>query len=167
MEGIRQLTDSVFADVPVQTASIFKNALSETFFKQFISPGQSLGEETKTRMVADRWRSVSDFDTSAGTMKIQHNFVFRNWEQHLGRHCALVEYTLGFDMKGSLPDKSSNQPFKITNGSGSGKTWFDPILGMPVESVNDQDMEFSAPANVQTKIKQHIAATLIDVRGEK
>ena len=62
-----------------------------------------------------------------------------------------------------LPNSSptSDSPH-IENGKFSGETWFDPDLGMVVESVEHQSREISNRGPTQ-KIEQTVRVTLVDV----
>jgi RNA polymerase sigma factor (sigma-70 family) len=96
VEGVDKLMNRVSGGNPHQEA-MFKQIFGEDSLKQYAS----LGEWFPNRMVnvGESWPVKKDVASSAGTLTVDMNFIFKNWEQHGDRKCAHIEETAIFRRK--------------------------------------------------------------------
>jgi hypothetical protein len=76
-------------------------------------------------------------------MNIDLNYTFKGWEQREKRKCVALDFTGTMASKGEAPAPGvgpMGMTMKVESGKLSGKTWFDPDLGHPVEIAINQDM---------------------------
>ena len=110
--------------------------------KQMIEFG---GAPSSPLKIGQSW--VTDRELNAGvigTFRLNLTNTFAGWQQHENKKCARINIT------GTLTSVSSRNltnfvaatpAMKIQNGKVTGKSWFDPQLGIAVETVLDQNFE--------------------------
>jgi hypothetical protein len=102
--------------------------------------GQSLPR--KPVKPGDRWPVQTEVVMGPlGKAELNLDYTFTGWEQRDQRNCAVLEFkgTMTSKSAGSAPGPMGGS-FNIEKGTLSGKEWFDPDLGMGVETSIDQDM---------------------------
>src|SRR6185369_274350 len=73
-----------------------------------------------------------------GTLVLDLDFKFNAWEQREKRLCALLEFAGTMQSKAGETNTAMGGTMSIDHGTITGKVWFDPALGMAVESATDQ-----------------------------
>jgi hypothetical protein len=88
---------------------------------------------------------------SLGTLATDYHFTFQSWEKRGPRTCARLEFDGTLKSKSGTNSDAAGMAMTIQNGTVSGVTWFDPELGVAVDSVANQDisMVMSIPVNVR------------------
>lgn len=115
--------------------------------------------------VGDSWTSSQDITSPAGVATIDGTYTFKDWEQHSGHNCVHIL------VNGDIKTKSANAAsigavVKITKGAINGDAWFDPDLGMFVDSNTDQDMTLdiaTRQADITEHMKQNVEMSLLNV----
>ena len=84
-----------------------------------------------------------------GTMVVDSTYTFKNWEQHGKRTCARLEFQGTVKSKTDPNSKPAGMTMSISDGSSSGVSWFDPELGMIIDTTASQDMkmDMTMPGN--------------------
>jgi hypothetical protein len=98
-------------------------------------------------------------DPTLGVLSWNLQSTFKDWESRSNHNCVHFEYA---GTLSSHSDKGPNAP-RVENGKMSGETWFDPQLGMVVDSINDQDLRLKlliGDQSVTPHITQRIHLTL-------
>jgi hypothetical protein len=75
-----------------------------------------------------------------GTLMLNYDFTFKSWEMHGKRNCARLEFAGTIK---SMPDTNASptgMTMNITDGNSSGISWFDPELGITIDTTMNQDM---------------------------
>ena len=161
--GVNELMQRVAAAGNPQQQAVFRQMFGEETLKQYAS----LGRWMPNRLVktGESWSQKRDAATPAGTVTVDMKFTFKNWEQHGGRQCAHIEY------EGTISTKTMSTAvgaaIQIEQGKITGDLWFDPDLGMIVESDNLQNLALKVTTQAQTsrpQLKQRSRLTLVDVR---
>ena len=136
MEGYPELVNRVAGGNPKEQAA-FRDLFNETALEKF---GSFAEDSTPRRVVklGDSWAVRLKVPSNAGALNVDLKCTFKNWEQHADRKCMRIKFT-GKITPQTTPN-TPNLPVKIEKGRLSGETWFDPELGMVVESVFDADM---------------------------
>ena len=102
--------------------------------------------------------------SNSGNLNLDIKCVFKNWEQRADHKCMHITYT-GSVSPEAGPDVSTLR-IKIEKGKISGDAWFDPDLGMMVESAEDVDAQLKINQNgkIQTvPLNEKTRGTLIAV----
>ena len=58
----------------------------------------------------------------------------------MGRRCALLEYTGTISIKKSADEQPLGMQMSLKDGTIYGKTWYDPAIGMTIDSSSEQHM---------------------------
>jgi hypothetical protein len=136
MEGYQELVSRVAGKNPREQAA-FRDLFNENALEKY----GSFAEDTTPRRVVklgDSWAIRLVVPSNAGILNVDIRCTFKNWEQHADRKCMRIKFTGNFSPQAA--PNTPNLPVKIEKGRLSGETWFDPELGMVVESVLDADM---------------------------
>ena len=162
VEGVDELMNRISGGKPQQEA-MFKQIFGEGSLEQYATIGEWLPNRTVN--VGESWSKKKDVTSSAGTLTVDMNFVFKNWEQHGDHKCAHIEET--GDISTKTISNASGVVIKIENGKISGDVWFDPELGMIVEVNNNQDITMNVTTQTQTmrlQMTTKYRLTLVDVQ---
>jgi RNA polymerase sigma factor (sigma-70 family) len=146
MEGYQELVNRVAGENPKEQAA-FRELFSENALKKC----GSIGEDTTPRRVVklgDSWAIRLEVPSNVGILNVDIRCTFKNWEQHADRKCMRIKCTGNFSPQAG--PNAANLPVKIEKGRFSGNIWFDPELGMIVESALDEDMNLKITRQGQT-----------------
>src|SRR5208282_1868168 len=124
----------------------FKDLFSEITLEKY---GSAFEDTVQRRVVklGDRWAISLKVPSNAGNLNVDIKCVFKNWEQRAGHKCLHITYT------GSISTEAGSDAValrvKIEKGTVTGDVWFDPELGMAVESFQDVDAQLKVNQNGQ------------------
>jgi hypothetical protein len=112
-----------------------------------------------------------------GTMNVDNTVTFQSWEQRGKRNCARLEFQGTFKSKPGSDTKMAGMSMSISDGNTSGVAWFDPELGMVIDTTMSQDMKMNItmpvnrrgnaagkPQTITSTIKQEINIKLESVK---
>jgi hypothetical protein len=142
VEGVNELRDRMTTSGPRDPASMFKSIFSEDYFKQIMDYSRNL--PPKPVQPGDTWsvkREIAMGDL--GVMVFNYDITFQRWEQRGKRNCARLEF------QGTVKSRSIQNPgpngmtVALQDGTTSGVSWFDPELGMFIDSTFNQDMKMT------------------------
>ena len=138
IEGVDALTSHLAANGRADSANSMKSMFSDDSLKQMIS-GQHL--PPKPVQPGDSWPVQMDLAMGdLGTMAMDYTFSFARWEMHGKRTCARLEFQGSLKSKNLPAPASSGTTVSIQDGDSSGVAWFDPELGMVIETIMNQNM---------------------------
>jgi hypothetical protein len=164
MEGVDELMKRVGFNRKSQEHAMFKQMFSEATLKQYGSLGETM--PNRSIKVGDSWPMKREIYTDIGLMTLDMKCTFKNWEQHGDRKCAHI-LTEGEILSGPSTN-AVNPTAKIEKGKLSSEMWFDPELGMSIESETNQKMTVRIITGGQTivpQIIQKIRVMLVDVKS--
>jgi hypothetical protein len=162
MEGLEELMGQIRTMGRPQDQMIFQQMFSGDILKEYVS----FGDMMPNRMVAkgDRWRKTKDFASPGGMVATDTEYTFKNRARHRDRQCMQIGVAGTISAK---PDATAqNSPRRNIKGKLTGDAWFDPELGMVVDSTFDQNitMEIMNRGQAVTlQITMKIRFTLVDV----
>jgi hypothetical protein len=139
IEGIDEMLNRLSTGTsPAQLAPL-KSMFSEGYFKQMMSANRFM--PPKAVQPGDTWPVQIEYPMGMmGTLVLNYDFTFKSWEMHGKRNCARLE--LDVTIK-SIPDTNASptgMSITITDGNSSGVSWFDPELGITIDTTMNQDM---------------------------
>ena len=130
-----RLSTGAQADQLAQLRSMF----SEGYLKQRMSEYQILSPNPV--QPGDTWPVHFEFSLDKlGTIVVDDTFTFQNWEIHGKRYCARLEFQGTIKSGESADPDPKGMSFKISDGSGSGSSWFDPELGVTLDTTMNQNL---------------------------
>ena len=148
LEGMDDLVNRLSSGNQDAAASSIKKMFNEGYFKQMMSANWFLPH--KPVQPGDTWPAHMELPmTGLGTMTLDYNITFKNWEMHGKRNCARLEYDGTIKLKPEVNPAVNELNLSIPEGSTAGVSWFDPELGIMIDSAMNQDMTMiiTLPAN--------------------
>jgi hypothetical protein len=145
VEGIQELFDraqggeatGLAARRQEWTSGVLGRIYNADYFKQMVDVGSLPAGVVR---IGDHWTREQEIDVGlVGRVVATLTNTLRGWQQHDGRKCARIE------INGSLAMKNERSAVllalfdaKLQDGRVSGKSWFDPVAGLPRETVLEQ-----------------------------
>jgi hypothetical protein len=140
IEGVDQLMNQISAAGPAGAS--LKSMFNDGYLKGMIGENQYL--PGKPVSPSDTWPAHIETDMgSMGTMVMDFNFTFQNWEMRGKRNCARLDFDGTLKTKPNPSADSSAMSMSIQDGKTSGTLWFDPELGIVLESTLNHDMNMA------------------------
>jgi len=141
MEGVDELEKRLSSGASADTSAFSRIQFSEGYLKQMMN-GLYCCLPPKAVQPGDTWPFQMEMAMSPlGKMTIDYTVTFQSWEQHWKRNCARLEFQSTVKTK---PDPNSNPAGTSVSsfeGTISGVAWFDPELGMIIETAGNNDMK--------------------------
>jgi RNA polymerase sigma factor (sigma-70 family) len=163
VEGVNELMKRIDATDKSPTGAAFKEIFTEQNLKRYVSFDDLM--PNKTIDLGGNWAVKKHVVTPSGTVIADVKYTFKNWAQHDDRRCAHLEITGVFaSPKASI---ASGMLTDIRNGKISGDAWFDPELGMVVDSGANESMTLAVTTQAGAftpKVTQKIQTTLVDMQ---
>lgn len=142
IEGADELAQKLESAGEGNRLEHFKNFYSDGFLRQMIIATRSV--PSKPVQPGDSWPAHIEFGTrTAGTLCTDDNFTFQSWEKHAGRNCARLEFRGTITNKRETSADPASMSVDIIDGKSSGVCWFDPDLGLMLETALKHDMSLA------------------------
>jgi hypothetical protein len=150
--GVDDLMARLSAGQQDQGLAEFKSMYNEGYFKQMMSANLFL--PSKPVQPGDTWPVQFEIPLGLmGTMVMNYDFTFHSWELHGKRNCARMEFSGTVQTKPDPHAKPGALAINIQNGTSLGTSWFDPELGLTIETTVNQNltMVMHVPMNQMPK----------------
>jgi hypothetical protein len=161
IEGVDDMMNRMASGAQPQALAPLKSMFSEGYFKQLMSANLFL--PSNPVQPGDSWPVQLEIPLSVlGTMIMNYNFTFKNWEMHGARNCARLEFDGTIQTKPDSTPNATGFTMSIQNGAVSGVSWFDPELGITIDTSINQNfsMIMQIPQNPRAKPKAGVAAKM-------
>jgi hypothetical protein len=163
VEGYEDLIARMSGTNQPQMQAMVRSMFSEDNLKEMFMQAQVLPDLPVNR--GDSWPVKLEVNLGPmGIMNMDLNYTFRDWEQHESRRCTRLEYTGVLSLKSAASD--SPVAMKMDNGRASGNTWFDPGLGMVVDTAGDHAMKLNITSegkDMSMQVMQKMNVKLLEV----
>jgi hypothetical protein len=160
IEGMDDMMNRLSAGGNAAATASLKSMYSEGYFKQMMSANRFM--PPKAVQPGDTWPVQFEFPMAAlGTMVLDYTFTFQSWEMHGKRNCARMEFSGTIQTKPDPAAKPGAMSISILDGSSTGMSWFDPELGITIDTTMNQDMKMvvTVPMPQRAKAGAKKAAT--------
>jgi len=150
VDGIKELMERAQGDIGTSAPDqrrdwmrdILQRIYNEDYFKQWVDLGALPGTSVR---IGDSWTRQQEIDVGlVGRVLVTTTNTLRGWQQQNGKKCARFDISGGFRMK---TDKAEGflalLGLGVQDGRISGKAWFDPVLGLPIETSFEQKCTIS------------------------
>ena len=177
IEGVKELNDRVAASAPAQTRGMLQGMLNEDYFRQMIDYSKYLPSQPVKP--GDTWTTHPEIPTGPfGTLVMDLDYTFKGWEKHEKRDCALLEFSGPLKTKGEPGAGMMGMKMSLDGGNTTGKSWFDPQLGVMIEVAMDMKMNLriglpaqgaaannpaAQPQTMTAPLNQKITVKLVEV----
>jgi hypothetical protein len=165
IDGVREFTEHVMKDAPPQVRGAFDGMYNEGYFKQLCDMARMA--PNRSVKPGDSWQSqVKEEMGSVGTIVMDVNLKFKNWELHGERKCARIESTgkITSIPPATAANSAAGMTMAIESGTMSAVGWFDPELGITVDRGADQLMNLritTSGNSVTNAIRQKVSFKLL------
>ncbi|HMP83322.1 MAG TPA: DUF6263 family protein [Verrucomicrobiota bacterium] len=159
VEGVSELMTRIGFNRKSQTHAMFGQMFSEETLKQYGAFGEAM--PNRIVKVGESWSDEREMDSGIGRMNVDMKSTFKNWNQYGDYKCALIRVEGKMSSASGAP--SPGTTITMEKGTTSGDIWFDPVLGMIVNQIVNQDMTLKMMAGSQSispQIKQRIRVAL-------
>jgi len=179
VRGIPEITAKINAGSAARGQGALRKLLTPQYLRHLIDVTMLPSDAVR---VDDTWpgQLALNLGSLGGSVDADVTYRFKGWQQRGDRKCALVEF------EGKMKGRGTNSPpakggvsASVEDGSLNGRTWFDPDLGMVVESTFDHSAVTkgtikwrragtNAPPQSYTSIlRQHSTVKLIELEPAK
>ncbi len=139
LEGMDDLVNRLSTGKQDAAATALKSMFNEGYFKQMMSANRFLPPQPV--QPGDTWPAHFDLPmTGLGTMTLDYNITFKSWEMHGKRNCARLEFDGNMKLKPGATPSPGGLNLSIPEGTTTGVSWFDPELGIAIDSMINQDL---------------------------
>jgi Family of unknown function (DUF6263) len=149
MEGVDELENRLSSGAQADWLVPFKSAMfSKDRFKLIMSANRYL--PPKAVQPGDTWPNTLSFEMGPlGTMTMDFNSTFQSWEMHGKRNCARLEIQGTIKSTPGTNANPTGLTMTITGGDFTGISWFDPELGITIDTTMNEDikMVMNIPTN--------------------
>ena len=152
IEGVDALVSRLTTGGPADMTTGLKGMFNEGYFKQIMDSSRYL--PSKPVQPGDTWPIQMEIAMGPlGTMEMNYTITFQSWEQHGKRICARLEFQGTLKSKPDPNAKPAGMTMSISDGNTSGVSWFDPELGMVIDTTANQDMKMNMTMPVNPRGK--------------
>lgn len=180
VEGIEELQNRLFEGGGTGgIGALIKGIYNEGYFKQIMDYNRFL--PAAAVKPGDTWPVQYEVPLGPmGTLVMNLNITLQSWETHGKRECARLEYEGTLQTKQGSSMAVQGISMTLQDGNVTGISWFDPELGMVIDTSMNQDITMimtvpvakrnGAPKNLPTsmtltnQIKQNLEYKFISVK---
>ena len=150
IEGVDAMVERMTAGGPADATTGLKSMFNEGYFRQIMDSSRFL--PSKPVQPGDTWPVQQEIAMGPiGTMTLDYTVSFQSWEPHGKRICARLESQGTLKSKPDSNSKLAGMTMSISDGNTSGVSWFDPELGMVIETTVNQDMKMNMTVPVNPR----------------
>jgi hypothetical protein len=175
--GLDEFLTKIAKTSPPRSREIMTNVFGEDTFKQMVELGRGL--PSYPVQPGDTWSATNEIVSGPmGKLKMNLDYTFEKWEAREGRACAVLQFEGTLESSGGGGIGPMGLKMQLESGTMTGRTWFDPDLGTPVETDADQEMQMLMTANIprigdkgggtrtfSTHLRQDIVMKLVEFSG--
>jgi len=139
VEGVDDLMNRLSTGAKAEQLAPLKSMFNEGYFKQMMSANRFL--PTNAVQPGDTWPVQLEIPLGMlGTMVMNYDFTFERWEMHGKRECARVEFQGTIQSKPGSGANPGGMVMSVQDGATSGIFWFDPELGITIDTTMNQNL---------------------------
>jgi len=175
VRGISEITNKLYNGGTARAQTLVRRLFTPQYLRHLIDLIVLPADPVR---IKDSWSGQMALNSGPliGGITGDVTYTFRGWQEHDQRKCALVEFTGTVKPRGKPGGPIANN---MENGTINGKTWFDPELGIVVESISDQAATSKGsikwrragtnapPQSYTSNFRQHTSIKLVDVEVNK
>jgi hypothetical protein len=141
IEGVDELVNRLSSGGQADGLASFRESMfSKDRFMQIMSVNRYM--PPKAVQPGDTWPVKQSFEMGPlGTMTMDFDGTFQKWEMHGQRNCARLEFQGTIKSTPGTNANPTKLSMTITDGDFSGVSWFDPELGITIDTTMNQDIK--------------------------
>jgi hypothetical protein len=139
VEGVDELMNRLSSGAQAESLAVLKSMFSEGYLKQMMSHNRFL--PPKPVQLGDTWPVHFELPMATmGVMLLDYTFTLKKWEMHGKRNCARMEFEGTVKTKPDPNPSPAGMSISGLDGTATGVSWFDPELGMTIDTQMNQDI---------------------------
>ncbi len=139
VEGFQEFRDKMTGGGSPQAQAMINSVFGEDYFKQMVRYGDGL--PPKAVSPGESWPVQTEVVMGPlGTMVMDLTYTYTGMEEREKRQCAALVFGGTMKTKPGQTAGTLGSAMNVTDGKTTGTTWFDPALGMAVETALKQNM---------------------------
>jgi hypothetical protein len=163
-------------------AGMLRNVYNEDMFRQLI---EMAGAPPNSVRVGETWTSTRDAGAPMiGKLVVSTTNTLRGWQEHEAKKCARVDFSGTITLGTNVAANPMAAFMSLENGTVVGHYWFAPEIGIPIETVLEQNMTMSivnmggqfrrtnntanantnTPARISAPIHQSVSLKLLEIK---
>lgn len=140
IDGVEALVNRLTTGGQADSLATLKSMFSEGYFKQMMSANQFMPPNAV--QPGDTWPVRMEVPMAElGTLVMDYTFTFQSWETHGERSCARLDFSGTIQTKLGSTIKTGGVSVSISDGTTDGSSWFDPELGITIDTKMNQVMK--------------------------
>jgi hypothetical protein len=140
LEGVDELVNRLSSGPEAGALTPLKSMFSGDYFKQTMNQNRFL--PPKAVQLNDTWPVHLEVPMGTmGTMVMDYEVTFQSWELRGKRHCARLQFQGTTKSKPNPDSNPAGMFISSLDGTSSGVSWFDPELGLTVDTIMNQDIK--------------------------
>ncbi len=152
LEGAEALMNRITASGPANVINGFKTMFNYGSLKQMINAGFLPPQPVQP---GDTWPVQTEIVMGdLGTMVMDYTYTLTGWEKHGQRTCARLEFQGTMKIKPGAAAAPTGLATSVHDGNSSGVSWFDPELGMVIDTTLNQDMNVTMNVPITARGKR-------------
>ena len=153
VEGVDEMMARLSTGRNAAAVAPLKSMYSEGYFKQILSSSRFMPPNAVSP--GDSWPVKMEVPMDPlGTLVMDYTFTLTRWETHGARNCARMEFQGTMQTKTAPKANSTGMTMTIQNGTTSGVSWFDPELGITIDTQMNQDLTMNITVPKNPRVKQ-------------
>ena len=158
MDAVDELQQRIVAGPSSEASPLSRMQFSRDYLRQSINALHYF-LPAKAVQPGDSWKFPLDFIMGPlGTIHVDYSVTFQNWELH-GKHtCAHLVFQAALNNSVAPKPDANGTTTTSFGGNLMGDTWFDPDLGMLIETIENSDMKMSMSAPAAPGANAAVAA---------
>lgn len=148
IEGLPDLVKKLSEGSNPAMKATIKSMINESYFKEMMSSARYL--PSKPVQPGDTWPVVIETTSGQlGDITMDYTMTFKGWEMHGVRNCVRLDFT--GSIKGKPGETPNGMTMDLQDGQTSGVSWFDPDLGIIIDTQVSHDMKIVMTMNAMGK----------------
>jgi hypothetical protein len=173
LESLQQYMDKTLAKTAPEIGNTLKGMFSEDSMKSMFKNFEPLTD--KPIKVGETWTSTQELSLPfLGKTLLNNYYTFKEWDKRTDQRLAFVQFSGNMDSQSKKGADAGLMNISLENAFFTGKSWYNPEIGIAVETQIDQDMTFIIKTKVPvrgktqeqaitSKMKNRVSVKLVDI----
>ncbi len=150
IEGTEELASRLSSISPSDSLGTLKSMFSEDYLKQMMSHNQFM--PNKPVQPGDSWPLHIQMPMAPlGKLTVDYTITLQGWEPHGPRNCARLEFQGTIKSEPDPTPPAGGVKIGAFEGDVSGVSWFDPELGIIIDTTVKEDIQMAMSVTVAGK----------------
>ena len=172
-ESFQESMERTLTKAPPEVESTLKAMFSEKSLKDMFKNFEPVAD--KPVKVGETWNTQQELTLPAlGKTVINIYYTFKEWDKQTGQRLAFVQFSGNMDVQSKKGADLGPMNISLENAFFTGKSWYNPDIGIGVETQIDQDITMLIKTKmrvrgkmqeqqIRSKVKNQASTKLIEI----